>query len=66
MYIILKNNIDPLKIMATQSNDNDNNNTNNSSLQKDQIPTEFNEEQTQRVVRKQHRISGEARDKNHL
>ena len=63
MYIILKNNSDPLKIMATHSNDDANNNTNNSSLHKDQIPTEFNEEQTQRVVRKQHRISGEARDK---
>jgi hypothetical protein len=30
---------------------------------KDQIPTEYNEEQTQRVIRKQHGISGEGRDK---
>jgi hypothetical protein len=51
--------------MATQSNDNTsaNNNANNSIQQKNQIPTEFNEEQTQRVIRKQHTISGEARDK---
>ncbi|MFZ0326483.1 MAG: DUF2795 domain-containing protein [Nitrososphaeraceae archaeon] len=36
---------------------------NNSSPPKNQIPTEYNEEQTQRVIRKQHEISGEWRDK---
>jgi len=50
--------------MTTRSNISTNNdNTSNSSLQKDQIPTEYNEEATQRVIRKQHRIPGEARDK---
>src|SRR5215813_934 len=40
-----------------------NDNPSNSSVQKDQIPTEYNEEQTLRVIRKQHGLSGEARDK---
>ena len=48
--------------MTTQSNDDKINNT-KIPVHKDKIPTEFTEEQTQRVVRKQHRISGEARDK---
>jgi uncharacterized protein DUF2795 len=38
-------------------------NSNNNMLKKDQIPTEYNEEQTQRVVRKQNQIPGEAREK---
>ena len=51
--------------MSVRSNTgtNDNPNTNKTKLQKDQIPTEYNEEQTQRVIRKQHSLSGEARDK---
>jgi hypothetical protein len=56
-------------MMTTQSNINMNNdnadytNNTNSSPQKDQIPTEYNEEQTQRILQKQHGIAGEARDK---
>jgi hypothetical protein len=38
-------------------------NSNNNTLKKDQIPTEYNEEQTQRVVRKQDQIPGEGREK---
>jgi len=51
--------------MSVRSNTgtNDNPNTNKTKLQKDQIPTEYNEEQTKRVIRKQHRLSGEGRDK---
>ena len=40
------------------------NKTDSIKLQKkDQIPTEFNEEQTRRAIRKQDRISGERREK---
>ncbi len=38
-------------------------NSNNNTLKKDQIPTEYNEEHTQRVIRKQNQIPGEAREK---
>ena len=37
--------------------------SNNKLEKKQQIPTEYNEEQTLRVVRKQDRITGEARNK---
>lgn len=49
--------------MSSNSNTNTKNSTNNVKIPKGQIPTEYNEEQTQRVTRKQHRISGEGRDK---
>ena len=50
--------------MSSYSNNNRNNNSNNNRLQKkEQIPTEYNEEQTQRVVRKQDQIPGEGREK---
>jgi hypothetical protein len=53
--------------MTAHSNTSINNNNNNDNVKakipKDQIPTEYNEEQTLRVIRKQDRISGEARGK---
>jgi hypothetical protein len=51
-------------MMTNRSNVSTNDdNSNSSNLQKDQIPTEYNEEKTLRVIRKQHSISDEARDK---
>jgi hypothetical protein len=38
-------------------------NNNNTLEKKQQIPTEYNEEQTLRVIRKQDQITGEARSK---
>ena len=49
--------------MSSNSNPNTKNSTSNVKIPKGQIPTEYNEEQTQRATRKQHRISGEGRDK---
>jgi len=50
--------------MSSSSNNNWNNNSNSNRLQKkEQIPTEYNEEHTQRVVRKQDQIPGEGREK---
>jgi hypothetical protein len=51
------------KIMSSSS-DTVKNKENNDKLQKkEQIPTEYNEEQTQRIIRKQDRIPGEGRKK---
>jgi Protein of unknown function (DUF2795) len=63
MYEMLKSNSVVLKIMSSHSNSRTNDSTSDTQPPKDQIPTEYNEEQTQRVIRKQHRISGEGRDK---
>jgi hypothetical protein len=49
--------------MTAHSNTSRNDNTDNANLPKDQIPTEYNEEQTERVIRRQHRVSGEGRSK---
>jgi hypothetical protein len=38
-------------------------NSNNRLKKEDQVPTEYNEEHTQRVIRKQNQIPGEAREK---
>jgi signal transduction histidine kinase len=54
MYEMLKSNSVVLKIMSSHSNSRTNDSTSD---------TQPNEEQTQRVIREQHRISGEGRDK---
>jgi hypothetical protein len=49
---------------SNNSNSNKINKDNNSKLEKkEQIPTEYNEEQTLRVIRKQHQTAGEGRSK---
>ena len=63
MYEMLKSNSVVLKVMSSHSNSSTNDSTSDAQPPKDQIPTEYNEEQTQRVIRKQHRISGEGRNK---
>ena len=50
--------------MTTRSNSNTNDSTNDTNLlNKDQIPTEYNEEQTLRFLRRQNRVAGEERVK---
>ena len=63
MYETLKSNNVVLKIMSSHSNSSITIVTSDTQPPKIEIPTEYNEEQTQRVIRKQHRISGEGRDK---
>jgi hypothetical protein len=49
--------------MSSSSNNRNNNGNNNRLQKKEQIPTEYNEKQTRRVVRKQDEIPGEGREK---
>jgi hypothetical protein len=57
--------------MTSELNDDDNNNSYNNKInkksgkleKKEQIPTEYNEEQTLRTIRKQDHIPGEGREK---
>jgi hypothetical protein len=46
---------------GNNSNNNKINKINNKLQKKDQIPTEYNEEQTLRIIRKQDQIPGEGR-----
>ena len=49
--------------MSSNTNRRNNKNHNNKLQKKEQIPTEYNEEQTQRAIRKQGEVSGQGREK---